>query len=192
MKEKIVKLDKHVIDIPKIELKNLLGGLKMDSCKVRAKRIGINPEQLTKEELENNWYSPKGNMEKWLEKTGGINGLPKGLELDAFAPDRIRDIFASSLKNYIDTRNYLDECRKEYLNNAVYKAIRPYIDKIVQNLVGQKQNDVKIMDFDILDYARKGYSYLPSDEVCCLTDNNIDKLAKDYFRNSRLIYDQSI
>lgn len=116
----------------------------------------------------------------------------KGLELDAFAPDRIRDIFASSLKNYIDTRNYLDECRKEYLNNAVYKAIRPYIDKIVQNLVGQKQNDVKIMDFDILDYARKGYSYLTSDEVCCLTDNNIDKLVKDYFRNSRLIYDQSI
>ncbi len=127
-----------------------------------------------------------------MEKTGGINGLPKGLELDAFSPDRIRDIFASSLKNYIDTGIYLDECRKEYLNNTVYKAIRPYIDKIVRNLVEQKQNDVKIMNFDILDYVRKDYSYLPSDEVCYLTDNNIDKLIKDYFKNSQLIYDQII
>lgn len=28
MKEKIIKLDKHVTNIPKEELKNLLGGLK--------------------------------------------------------------------------------------------------------------------------------------------------------------------
>ena len=87
-------LKEHAQDIVKL--------LKMDRCRVHAERIGINPDQLTMEELENNWYSPKGNMKKWLEKTGGINGLPKGLELDAFSPDRIRDIFASNLKNYID------------------------------------------------------------------------------------------
>ena len=31
----------------------------------------------------------------WIKKSG----LAKGLELDAFTPDRIRDIFVSSLKN---------------------------------------------------------------------------------------------
>lgn len=120
-------------------------------------------------------------MEKWLDKTGGINGLPKGLELDAFTPNRIRDIFASSLKNYIDTKNYIDECKKEYLNNSVYRAIQPYINKIVDDLVEQKPNDVNIIDFDILDYARKGYSYIPINEVCYLTHNDIDNLVKCYF-----------
>lgn len=166
-------LKEHAQDIVKL--------LKMDGCTIYAERIGINPDQLTSEELENNWYSPKGDMEKWLDKTGGINGLPKGLELDAFTPNRIRDIFASSLKNYIDTKNYIDECKKEYLNNSVYRAIQPYINKIVDDLVEQKQNDVNIIDFDILDYARKGYSYIPTDEVCYLAHNDIDNLVKCYF-----------
>ena len=111
-------LKEHAEDIV-----NLLG---MDGCRVHAERIGITPDQLTQEELENNWYSPKGDMKKWVEETGGINGLPKGLELDAFTPDRIRDIFATSLKSYIDTADYVEECKKEYLNRVIYDAIRPY------------------------------------------------------------------
>ncbi len=174
----------EIADTLKEYAQDIVRLLKMDGCRVHAERIGINPEQLTGEELENNWYSPKGDMEKWIEKTGGINGLPKGLELDAFSPDRIRDIFASSLKNYIDTKNYLAECRKEYLNSAVYRAIRPYAGRIVDNLVERKQNDVKILDFDILDYARKGYSCLPSDEVCYMTDDNINELVKHYFKKA--------
>lgn len=67
-------------------------------CDVICERIGIVPDQLTEEELKNNWYSPKGDMEKWLKETGGINGQPKGLELDALSPDRIREIFAKSKK----------------------------------------------------------------------------------------------
>ncbi len=169
-------LKEHAQDIVKL--------LKMDRCRVHAERIGINPDQLTMEELENNWYSPKGNMKKWLEKTGGINGLPKGLELDAFSPDRIRDIFASNLKNYIDTKNYIEECKKEYLNNALYRAVRPYVDKLIDDLTELKQNDVKIRDFDILDYAKKGYRCLPSNEVCFLEENNIDKLVKRYFEKA--------
>lgn len=174
----------EIADTIKEHAKDIVKLLKMDECRVHAERIGINPEQLTQTELENNWYSPKGNMKKWMEKTGGINGLPKGLELDAFSPDRIRDIFASSLKKYIDTENYLDECRKEYLNNAVCRAIRPYVNKLIDDLVELYQNDVKIRDFDILDYARKGYSYLPSDEVCFLEENSIDKLVNGYFENA--------
>lgn len=166
-------IKEHAQDIVKL--------LKMDGCKVYAERIGINPEQLTQTELENNWYSPKGNMKKWMEKTGGINGCPKGLELDAFPPDRIRDIFASSLKNYIDTKNYIEKCKEEYLNNALYRAVCPYVNKPIDDLVELKQNDVKIKEFDILDYAKKGYSYLPSNEVCFLEENNIDRLVKNFF-----------
>lgn len=125
-------------------------------------------------------------MKKWVEETGGINGLPKGLELDAFTPDRIRDIFATSLKSYIDTADYVEECKRSYLNNLVYDAIRPYVNAIVDELVEKKQDDVKIIDFNILDYARKGYSYLPTKEVCYMSENNIDEMVREYFERKAI------
>ncbi len=172
-------LKEHAEDIVK-----LLG---MDECMVYAERIGINPDQLTQEELENNWYSPKGDMKKWVEETGGINGLPKGLELDAFTPDRIRDIFATSLKNYIDTADYVEECKKTYLNRVIYDAIRPYMNQLVYNLVEQNCNEVEIRDFDILDYARRGYSYLPHEEVCYMNNNSINEVVSSYFADREAI-----
>lgn len=63
----------------------------------------------------------------------------------------------------------------------MYRAVRPYVNKLIDDLVELKQNDVKIREFDILDYAKKGYSYLPSNEVCFLEENNIDSLVKNYF-----------
>ena len=177
----------EIADTLKEHAQEIVKVLGMSDCKIYAERIGITPDQLTQEELENNWYSPKGDMEKWVRDTGGINGLPKGLELDAFTPDRIRDIFATSLKSYINTADYVEECKREYLNTKVYDAIRPYVNRIVDELVEQKQNDVKIIDFDILDYARKGYSYLPHDEVCYMSDNNIDELVSKFFEDRKAI-----
>jgi hypothetical protein len=168
----------------KTHAENMVRLLKMDGCKVHAERIGITPEQLTPEELENNWYSPKGDMKKWVEETGGINGLPKGLELDALSQERMREIFATSLKNYIDTADYVEECKRVYLNNKVYDAIRPYVDKIVDELVEYKKDDVGIKDFDILDYAKQGYNYLPSSEVCYIDNDNINDLVSKYFEKA--------
>jgi len=62
--------------------------------------------------------------------------------------------------------------------------VRPYVDKLIDDLTELKQNDVKIRDFDILDYAKKGYRCLPSNEVCFLEENNIDKLVKRYFEKA--------
>ena len=61
---------------------------------IYAERLGIFPHQLTEEEIEQNKYTPKpANRDKWFNATGGINGEPYGLELDALTPDRIREIF---------------------------------------------------------------------------------------------------
>ena len=61
------------------------------------------------------------------------------------------------------------------------------MNQIVDELVEQKQNDVKIIDFDILDYARKGYGYLPHNEVCYMSDNNIDELVSKFFEDRKAI-----
>ncbi len=97
--------------------------------------------------------------------------------VDNFTSSRFRE-------SRIDTKNYIEECKKEYLNNALYRAVRPYVDKLIDDLTELKQNDVKIRDFDILDYAKKGYRCLPSNEVCFLEENNIDKLVKRYFEKA--------
>ena len=58
MKEKIINLDKHVTDIPKEELKNLLGGLKKSEL---IRSIIINERDFGKctydHTLRSLWYS---------------------------------------------------------------------------------------------------------------------------------------
>lgn len=156
----------------------IVGTLDME-CDVICERIGILPDQLTEEELRNNWYSPKGDMEKWLKDTGGINGQPKGLELDALSPDRIREIFATSLKSYIHSEDYIDDLEDSYIKGRARDAVDKYVDTIVDRIVKEKRDDVRTKDFEILDYVKEGKSYLP-DALCYLENDNIDELAKEY------------
>ena len=47
-------------------------------------RLGLKPDQLTAEELAKNAYPPSDKgLELWMLQTGGIDGEPLGLELDA-------------------------------------------------------------------------------------------------------------
>ena len=67
------------------------------------KRLGLEPWQLTQEELAQNVYEPKETgLEEWLEETGGVNGQPLGLELDALPIDRLRLMFAEGIEGEID------------------------------------------------------------------------------------------
>lgn len=160
---------------------DVLKVLKMDNTVVHAERLGILPSQLTEDEIYNNWYSPKGDMDKWIAETGGIYGQPKGLELDAFTPDRIRKIFATSLKDYIHTENYVEQCKYDYLYERVNQAIRPYVDGIVGEIVREKIEDVNIDDFEILDYVKGGYSYIPTSQICSLQNDNLTEITRKYF-----------
>lgn len=151
--------------------------LKMD-CRIHAERIGILPAQLTPEELENNWYTPRFKTPEaraaWIEQTGG----EKGLELDALTPDRIRAVFAASLKNYVDTSAYIDEFKSGFLYDAINRAIIPYINGITATVFRQKWHDVTVRDFDILDYARAGYGDAPINEVCRMENDTVDQLIR--------------
>lgn len=96
----------YIADTFRNQVEDLKAALDITAM-VNIERVGITPDQLTPEEVEQNKYTPKpANLDKWFAATGGINGEPKGLELDALPPDRIREIFVTSIRKYIDPAMY--------------------------------------------------------------------------------------
>ncbi|RLF39778.1 MAG: hypothetical protein DRN12_06495 [Thermoplasmata archaeon] len=152
----------------KVIVKNL--GYDID---IYAERLGIFPGQLTEEEIEQNKYTPKpANRDKWFTATGGINGEPYGLELDALPPDRIREIFvSSSLKKYIDTDVYREFVKKSYIKKVVLEYLEDKVDSLTNAVIERELVNVKLVDFNIFDLAIDGYSYLPVKKLC-LTDRD--------------------
>jgi len=158
----------------------LILGLKSE---VYIKRIGITPDQLTREEVEANKYSPKkANIEKWLQITGGINGEPKGLELDAFSPDRIRELFIENIKPYIDTNLYTKFIKPAYLQKVILEAIQDKVEEISRELVKEYLPDIEVIDFNLFDLAQDGHSSLPVGQLCYTSSEEEIRLkALEYF-----------
>ena len=155
--------------------------LKMD-CKITSKRIGILPCQLTEDEIKNNQYTPKKKgIDKWMKLTGGIDGKEKGLELDALTPDRIRQIFAENLQQYIDSREYFEHGKQVYLFRKIRDELDKYIDSIVSDVYKQMEDKVEMEEYNILDYVKTGYSYMPYGEVYSVDDAEISSCVKKYF-----------
>jgi len=153
------------------------------NCTIHSERIGITPDQLTQEELEQNQYTPKPTgMTKWIEKTNGINGLAKGLELDALPPERLRNIFATSLKNYIDQNIYSETIKQDFLQSQIRASLEPYITAIVKDMTDNKINDVRLLDYDIFQFAKEGYNYIPASSICEMDNNNLNEIAQQYFK----------
>lgn len=149
-------------------------------CKVIAKRIGIVPEQLTEEEINNNMYTPKKKgIEKWMELTGGINGMAKGLELDALEQDRTREIFAKELQPYINSSDYLEYGKSVFLNRKIREEIEKYTDSIVNLVYGEMKDKVTASDFDMLDYVRMGLRYMPVEDIYSV--NGVADCVSKYF-----------
>jgi len=66
-------------------------------------RLGLEPEQLTAEERHNSAYRPaKQKLAEWFEETGGVDGEPLGLELDALPLSRLRGMYAEGIERYVD------------------------------------------------------------------------------------------
>ncbi|MHB1167346.1 MAG: toprim domain-containing protein [Carboxydocellales bacterium] len=124
----------YIADALQKQVADLVPALGMDFVgRVKIRRIGITPDQLSPEEVEANKYTPKpANMDKWLELTGGINGEPKGLELDAFSPDQIREIFVDNLTEYIDLDMYKEFIKGAYVKKRVLESLQPHISAIAR------------------------------------------------------------
>lgn len=152
---------------------------------IQRQRLGITPDQLSREEAEANKYLPKEKgRDEWLIKTGGINGEPYGLELDALPPDRIREIFVSSLRMYIkDQAPYKEFIKRAYIQSVILRGIKDKIATIEEEIFKAEEENVEQYDYDIFDLALQEYSYIPVEELC---NNNRDQAiverALGYFK----------
>lgn len=157
----------YIADALKKQVEDLVNALEIENVRVHINRIGITPDQLSDEMVEANKYSPKpANLEKWLELTGGINGEPKGLELDALDPSQIRDIFVENIKDFIDTDLYSKFVKRSYIKKVALKAMAPQVEMILDKVVKQVEKNVELQEFDITDIARQGYGSLPIERLC--------------------------
>ncbi len=151
---------------------------------VYIERIGIFPSQLTQEEIENNKYTPKPvNLDKWFGITGGINGESKGLELDALPPDRIRDIFVTSLKKYIDPKVYEATIKESYIKMKVLEVIKSKVETILSEVKNSEIDNITNSQLDIFSLAKEGHVFLPIEDLCNDDrDSLITEKTKSYFR----------
>lgn len=183
----------YIADALQKQAKDLCNALGMHGVKVEYKRIGITPNQLSKEMVHMNKYTPKpANLDKWFEKTGGIFGEKKGLELDALTSDEIRSIFVKEIKRYVDKYLYKSYLKKSYLSYITLKHSEEYMKKIIKYITHHLEDKVKIKsDIDVFDLAIQGMSSIPVYNVCRRNVENslnkqAEKLIKQVFNNEIL------
>jgi len=132
---------------------------------VHIKRIGILPEQLSPKEVQNNKFTPpKGDgdqREIWFKKTGGIDGEPKGLELDALSPDRIRQIFIDNIQEYIEPDVYNEFIKESYIKKEVLESLKDTVNSITQEVIEKLKDEIEVYNFDVMELAQEGKSSLP-------------------------------
>ena len=66
----------------------------------------------------------KKKNKKWLKESGGINGELYGIEADAAPPQRIKELFASRIKDLIESTEGI---RKGRALLTVASALEQYI-----------------------------------------------------------------
>ena len=134
---------------------------------VETHRIGITPDQLSDLDIQENMYSPKkANIKKWMDRTGGINGEEKGLELDAFNAKEIREIFIENLKNFIDITHYDKFIKESYIKNKILNSIKERLDKTVEKVTNEVIDEIEVKDFDIHKFGVEGQSMLYIEDLC--------------------------
>ena len=118
-----------------------------------------------------------------LKKTGGINGEPKGVELDALTPDRILEIFVTSLKKYIDPNIYRGYVKQSYIQKVILDSLQDKINDITNEVINKELDNIKLNDFNVFDLAVNGYNDFPVQSLCSNNrDQNIKELVASYLK----------
>lgn len=175
----------YIAEALKTQVNDLVTALDMRGVRTHIKRIGITPDQLSDELVEANKYSPKpANLEKWLELTGGINGEPKGLELDALEPSQIREIFVENIQEFIDPDLYSAFVKKSYIKKVALEAMSNNVRDILDTIVKAVEEDIELEEFDITELAKQGHSSLPVEILCSHDkDETIKKKVYEFFND---------
>lgn len=117
--------DPHGYDIAQAQadqLEAIAGG----RCPIYHRRLGLEPDQLSPEQRAQNAYKPPGGRKfrRWYRETGGVDGQPFGLELDALGLPRVRRMFADGIEEWIDTSDREADLPAALLDLLAWEVLR--------------------------------------------------------------------
>lgn len=159
-------------------------------------RLGLEPEQLTPEELTQNTYTPApAGLKKWVKETGGVNGAALGLELDALPTSRIRALFVEGLRKVIRSEEpYHRDMARALIELLIWEAMEPKIEQMREQLwdgIGADRliDELKCPEGTLAKFARAGASHinpLAYDKHIFRAADNIRELLGEGGKNGRL------
>lgn len=94
-------------------------------------RLGLTPDQLPADERARNAYTPAASgLEKWFEETGGVDGQPLGLELDALPLSEIRRLFVDGLQTIITSEEpYRQDLAAALVDMLIWESLESEINE---------------------------------------------------------------
>jgi hypothetical protein len=125
------------------QLQDLIG----DYCSVYHRRLGLDPDQLSPADRAQNAYTPPGGpkFRKWYRETGGVDGRPLGLELDALSLRRVRRMFAEGIEEWIDISKRQSDLARAFVDLLAWEVLRSELeldDKLTAIMEAAKSGDV--------------------------------------------------
>lgn len=141
---------------------------------VKSRRLGLEPSQLTADELAANAYTPKDKgLNKWVEEVGGINGQPLGLELDSLPLSRLREMFALAIEEHIDISKRIHDLKSAFINLTACDILLPDFEKRRAEMIraaegsqaGEVVYRVQVPDNLFLEAAINGAGWIGPDQV---------------------------
>lgn len=95
-------------------------------------------------------------------------------------PERIREIFADELKNYVDDDAYAEYAKSTFLWRIIRKEVDEYMDGIVNDVFSKLEDKVEVQQPNMMEYVRQGEIAIPFDEIC-LINADVQSYVKKYF-----------
>jgi len=100
-----------------------------DRCQVWHERLGLAPGQLSRAERDAKAYTPKPEgFAAWYAETGGVDGRPLGLELDALPISRLRAMFAEGIERHIDLTPRRADLQEAFLELLAWELLRDRVE----------------------------------------------------------------
>lgn len=121
----------------------LSAGLFPQVARVVHRRLGLTPNQMAPAEVMANRYEPKDKgLEEWVKQTGGVNGEPFGLELDALSFDALRQLFVDGIEDLIpDEKLYHEDLGRALVEQMIWDALMPTFDAMRREMYAAIDGD---------------------------------------------------
>jgi len=149
-------------------------------------RLGVVPSQLTPEEREIKSYELKDSDTggNWFDLTGGVNGQPLGVELDALGVSRIRNLYTKAIEQHIKIDYRIDDLHEAFIDLIACEMLIPEFEKkrakmielVKQNGCWEAITKTKIPDNLFMQAAIDGDKWISPEDTKRLFSNHIPQV----------------